>query len=215
MIGKQSSPKYRPGEDIDAHGGQIADGLGRLLREIHDAILIVAFHNAEAAGFLPGDGHNGNRQVGLMCLVFPQHFVIIHGVKMVAGQDQYIFGIIGIYKVDVVIDGIGSAQIPGAAGFRFIRRQNVDTAVAGVHVPCLAVAQIGVEDGGLVLGQNTHSVDAGIDAVGKAEVDDAVLAAEGNGGFGIFFGQGQQTAALSASQKHGNTFFFSHGDPPF
>ena len=40
------------------------------------------------------------------------------------------------------------------------------------------VAVLGFQ--GLVLGEHPHSVDAGVDAVGQREINDAVLAAEGH-----------------------------------
>ena len=51
-------------------------------------------------------------------------------------------------------------------------------------------------------------VDAGVDAVGQGEIDDAVLAPEGDGGLCHVAGEGVETAALSSGQQHGYNFFF-------
>jgi len=77
-----------------------------------------------------------------------------------------------------------------------------------VQTPGLAVADVLVELQRLILGENTYGVDTGIDAVGKGKVDDAVLAAEGDGRLGGFLRQNLQTAALATGQKHGDAAFF-------
>ena len=69
----------------------------------------------------------------------------------------------------------------------------MQAAVRAVKIPRLAVAQIGVQLQRLILGEHADGVDAGIDAVGQGKVDDAVLAAEGDGGLCHMTGQGIQT----------------------
>ena len=83
----------------------------------------------------------------------------------------------------------------------------MDAAVGAIQIPGLAVAQVAVQLQGAVLGEDADGVDAGVDTVGQGEVDDAVLAAEGNGGLCHMAGQGVQAAALAAGQQHGNHFF--------
>ena len=61
-------------------------------------------------------------------------------------------------------------------------------AVQAVQIPWLSVADVLVEQQRLVLRQDTDCVDAGIDAVGEREINDAVLAAERNGGLCQLFG---------------------------
>src|SRR5690606_29449560 len=63
---------------------------------------------------------------------------------------------------------------------------------------------------GFILGEHSHRIDLRIDAVAQAEVNDAVLPAKGNGGFGDFFRQGSQAAPLPSGQQHGDDFLFGH-----
>ena len=86
----------------------------------------------------------------------------------------------------------------------------MDAAAAAVQIPRLAGANVAVQLHGPVLGQDAHSVDAGVGAVGQGKVDDAEFTAEGNGGLGHGAGEDIQAAALSASQQHSDTLFF-HG----
>ncbi|MNZ99374.1 hypothetical protein D3C78_1186940 [compost metagenome] len=58
---------------------------------------------------------------------------------------------------------------------------------------------------GLVLGHHTHPADAGVDAVGEDEVDDAELAAEMNRRLGAVVGQLLQAAAASPCEHQGHT----------
>ena len=128
---------------------------------------------------------------------------------MVPAQHGHILGIIAVHKGDVLIDGVGGALVPGLGFGLGIGGQHVGPAPVAVQVPGLAVADIIVEFQGLVLGEHPHSVDAGVDAVGQREINDAVLAAEGHRRLGGVLGQHIQAAALAAGQKHGNALFFT------
>ena len=77
-----------------------------------------------------------------------------------------------------------------------------------VESPGLAVTDVFVELQGLILGENPHGVDAGVNAIGQGEIDDAVFTAEGYGRFGGVFRQNLQPAALATGQQHGNAAFF-------
>ena len=77
-----------------------------------------------------------------------------------------------------------------------------------VQAPRLTVADVLVEFQGLILCQNAHGVDAGVDAIAQREVNDAVFAAKGDSGFCCFFGQNLQSAALTAGQQHSNGTLF-------
>ena len=89
-------------------------------------------------------------------------------------------------------------------------------AEVAVEIPRLAVANVVIQFQRLILGENTHGINAGIDTVGEREVNDAVFAAERNGRFCGVFSQYIQSAALAAGQKHGDALFFSfdHSETP-
>ena len=111
---------------------------------------------------------------------------------MVARQDEHVLGVVAFNEVDVLVNGVGSALVPVGTSGRLIRRQHMYAAVQAVQVPWLSVADVLVEQQRLVLRQDTDCVDAGIDAVGEREINDAVLAAERNGGLCQLFGEGVQ-----------------------
>ena len=88
-----------------------------------------------------------------------------------------------------------------------IGRQDVHAAVGDVEVPGLAVADVAVELQRAILGQHADGVDAGVCAVGKGEINDAVLTAKGNARLCHVLRQRVQARALSAGEEHGNTAF--------
>ena len=136
------------------------------------------------------------------------HIGVVHLVDVVAGEDDHIVRVKALDEVDVLVDGVGSALVPaGLLVMALVGGQHLGAAVGLVQAPGLAVADILVQLQGLILGQNAHGVDAGVNAVAKREVDDPVLAAEGYGRFGGFLRQDLQTAALATGQKHGDAAF--------
>ena len=137
-----------------------------------------------------------------------QHVGVVHLVDMVAGEDDHILRVVHINEAQVLVNGVGGALVPGAALGALVGRQDVDAAGGAVQVPGLAAADIAVQLQGAVLGQHAHGVDTGVGAVGKREVDDAVLTAEGDGGLCHVSGKDIEAAALSSGQQHGNAFFF-------
>ena len=122
---------------------------------------------------------------------------------MVTGEDHHILRVITLDEVDVLIDGVGSALVPAALlVVTLVGGQYLGAAVGLVQAPGLAVADVLVQLQGLILGQNAHGIDAGVDTVTQGEVDDAVLTAKGNGRLGGFLRQNLQSAALTTGQQH-------------
>ena len=100
-----------PVEDVDTHGSKIALRMLGLFFELDDPVLLIGIHDTETAGFLHRDADNGDRGVGLVCLVEVEHFVVIHLVDVVARKDQQILGIVSVDKVDILGNGIGCATV--------------------------------------------------------------------------------------------------------
>ena len=144
-----------------------------------------------------------------------QHVGIVHLVDVVAGEDDHVLGVVHIDEAQVLIDGVGGALVPGAALGALVGGQDMDAAGGAVQVPGLAAADIAVQLQGAVLGQHAHGVDAGVGAVGQGKVDDAVLAAKGDGGLCHIPGEDVQPAALAAGQQHRDTLFFHFSTSSF
>ena len=82
------------------------------------------------------------------------------------------------------------------------------TGCIAVQIPGLAIPNVIVELQGLILGENTHGLNAGVYAVGKGKIDDAVLAAERHRGLGEVPRQYAQSAALAAGKQHSHNLLF-------
>ena len=75
-------------------------------------------------------------------------------------------------------------------------------------LPIWGVADVLVKLQRLILGQNAHCIDAGVDTVREGEVDNAVFSAKGDCRLGGLFRQDLQAAALTTGQQHGNCALF-------
>ena len=118
-----------------------------------------------------------------------QEVAVVLLADLVAGQDDDILRVIAVDEGNILVDGIGCAFVPVGAGRLLIRGQYMDAAVQTVQVPGLAVADVLIQHKRLVLGQNPHRVNVGIDTVGQREIDDAVLAAKRHSRLGQLLGQ--------------------------
>ena len=132
-----------------------------------------------------------------------QHLAVIHLVDMVSGQDQDVFRLVGAEDVQVLIDRVGGALVPVLADGALLGGQQFDELVEFAAQKAPAALDMLQQGMGLVLGQHPDAADAGIDAVGQGEVDDAELAGEGNGRFGVPVGQVHQARAAPARQDQG------------
>ena len=209
-VGFQIAFQYVAVEDINAHGSQVAFGLSRFFLEFIDAHRFVGDHDAEAAGFVPGNADRRDGDFRLMLFVEGQHLSVVHRIDMVARQDEDVVVSDHFDEIQVLINSVGRAAVPVGTAVAFIRRQDICTAPIGIQVPRAAVADVPVQFQRLVLGQDADGIDAGVAAVTERKVDNAVFTAEQESGLGLIFRQDAQTAPSPASQNHCQTIGFSH-----
>ena len=214
VIPHQELPQHRPGKNINSHGSLVALGLPRLFLKFHNAVVRVRVHDAEAVRFFHGNLQNGNGRVCLFFLMVTEHGRIIHFINVVAGKDEHIIRVVPLDEADVLADGVCRAGIPFAAAALHIGREDVNAAGVAVKVPCAAVAEISVQLKRLVLGEHTHGVHPGIDAVGQREVNDAVFAPEGNRRLCRAVREHAKARTLSAGKQHCDHAFFDHTRVP-
>ena len=206
-VGDQDGDQQLRIEDVDAHGGvdfvrmqARALGLGRLFLEAQDAPVRVGFDDAEAPGGLGGvDLDGGDGDVGAGIHVLLQHLPVIHFVDVVAGQDEDVVRVLAADRIDILIDGVGGAQIP-IRGNAHLRRQHFDE-FAEPHQRRPALADVAVEAQRFVLREDEHAPQVAVDAIGKRDVDDAVDAAEGHGGLGAVARERPEPLALAPARR--------------
>ena len=214
FVGRQIIVKLFAIEYVNAHACQIGIRILGLFRELIDRAVRVGAHDTKAAGLLHGNCQNGNGAIRTLLLMVCKHFGVIHLVDMVTRKDEHVLRVVAVDEFHILINRVCCALIPVGTLLSLIGRQDLDTAPCAVQIPRQTVTDILVEHERLILRQNANRINSGIDAVGKREIDDAVLTAEGNCGFGCLGGQCVQTRALAACEQHCDTFFFLEHKKP-
>jgi len=206
-VGNENGDKELAIEDIHAHRGVGHGGIGArtfgtggLLFKADDAPVFVGFKDAKSLGrgirrdFNCSDGDIRPR-VGVLL----KHFSVIHFINVIARQNHDVARTLAADGVDVLVDGVGGAEIP-VGGDAHLRGKDFDE-VAEAHDGRPAAADVAIEAEGLVLGEDEDAAEVAINAVREGDVDDAVDAAEGDGGFGAVAGERPEAFALSAGKQ--------------
>ena len=145
--------------------------------------------------------------------VLLQHEGVVHLVDVVAGEDDDVLGLFGADGVDVLVDGVGGALVPGL-GDALHGREDLDELaelVGDDGAP--ALADVAVERERLVLGEDVDVAQVGVDAVGEGDVDDAVLAGEGHGRLGAIAGEGEEPFAGTTGKQNAKRISHIHKTP--
>ena len=110
-------------------------------------------------------------------------------------------GFLGADGVDVLIDGVGGAGVPVFADALHWGEDFKELAelVGDDRTP--AFADVTVEGERLVLGEDVDVTKVGVDAVGKGDVDDAVLTGKGDGGLGSITSQWKKPLTGTTGQQ--------------
>src|SRR5882724_5464037 len=127
-----------------------------------------------------------------------QHFLVIHLVDVIAGKNDDVTRVLAAYRINILIHGVGGAEIP-VRGDAHLRRQNFDE-LAEAQQLRPPLANVPVKRKRFVLRQNKYAAQVAIDAVGKSDVDDSIDAAKWHGRLGAVARQRPEPFALSSSQ---------------
>ena len=159
--------------------------------------VLAHFHHPEAGHFIGLNGQGGQGHVRAGFLVVLEHQPIVHFVDVVAGKNQHMLGLLGADRVNVLINRVGRAHVPVGA-HPLHRGQDLDEfpQLLG-HNAGPAFTNVPVQGEGFVLGEDVDATQIRVDAVGEGDVDDAVVAAEGNRGFCPIASQGKKPFARS------------------
>jgi len=158
------------------------------------------FDDAELGGKLLFHGNGGDGDCGALLLVILDHAGDVHAVDMVAAEDGHHVRIGLFYQVDVLVDGVGRALVPGFTGRAHLGRHRNNELVLEEASELPALAEVLQQRLAFELGEHVDGVDARVDEIAEDEVDDAILPAEGDSGFGAFLGQRVQPGTLSTGQ---------------
>ena len=209
-IGEKNGDEQLGVENVYAHGRvAVTWFVGRSFRvmrfffEADDAPIFIGFDDAKLASGLGGrnlDGSDGDVGAGLYMLL--EHFGVIHFVDVIAGENENVFGAFTANGINVLINRVGGALIP-LLGDAHLRRKHFDEFTES-HERRPACANVAAEAQGFVLGESENATQAGVDAIGKRDIDDAIERAEGDGGFGAIAGERPEAFALAPGEKNSN-----------
>ena len=144
---------------------------------------------------------DGDRHLGPVAAMEGDERLVVHLVDVVAGEHQHDVAGLLLDHLEVRQHRVGRAAVPlGRAAARDVRLQQPDAALGSVEVPRPADADVVVQRVRVVLRQDEHVVDLGVDAVRQREVDDPVLAGKRNGGLGADGRKDRQPLTLSSGE---------------
>ena len=212
-------------EDVDAHGGEERVGLDvleraidggpvhpqlveqcrvlRLLHEAGDAPVGGDLHDAEGAGVAARHRDGGDGDVGAGGDVLLEDGAEVHAIELVAGEDEHQLVRVVREMDEVLPHGVGGALVPVDPVGGLLGGEDLDEA-AGEDVEVVRVLDVAVERAAVELGQHEDAAELGVDAVADGDVDEAVLAAQGDRRLGAVLGQGEEPSAGAAAHDDGD-----------
>ena len=200
---RQPAPERLLREDVDAHRGQVALGLLGLLLPFGHAVVLVEREDAHARRLRERHPADRDGHVGPLAPMGGHERLVVHLVDVVAGQDDDRVRVVVLDDVEVAQHRVRRAAVPlRHPAARDVRLEQLHAAAVAVEVPRAAEADVVVERARVVLGQDHHVVDVGVDAVGQREIDDPVLAPERDRRLGPLLGQDREALALTAGEDH-------------
>ena len=191
-------------EDVDAHRRQhLSAGrqVLRLLEEPDQPVVVVDLQHAEAARFFRRNLDHADGRRGAALAVERQHARVVHLVDVIAREDEQMARILAHDRVEVLVDGVGRAEIPVFAD-ALLRAEDLDELAELVGHDAPAHADVAAERERLVLQRDEDLAQARVDAVAQREVDDAVGAAEIDRRLGPLLRQRIQAFAGASGQNH-------------
>jgi hypothetical protein len=139
-----------------------------------------------------------------------EHFAVIHLVDVIAGENEHIFGLLGADGINILIDRVGRTLIPLVAD-ALHGRQHFDefSDFAAENIP--ALTDVAVQRKRFVLRKDADAAQVGVQAVAESDIDDAVHAAESDGGLGAVSGERIKALTGATCKKDSERVF--HGKP--
>ena len=185
-------------------------GVLRLFSKTHDGACRVDRHHPERGGFGQWHLDTADGAIHAAVDVVFEHQRVIHFVHVVTGQNHHVFRVAALDDVQVLVDGIRRATVPVLITQALLGRQQIHHLVELGAQKTPATLQMAQERMRFVLGDDANTPDAGVDAIGQREIDDAKFAAEIHRRLGAPVGQLFQTRTASTRQHQGDGAAHQH-----
>jgi hypothetical protein len=89
-----------------------------------------------------------------------------------------------------------------------LSREDFDEAVME-EVEVVGLADVSMEADGVELCEHVDAADIAVDAVGDGDINEAILATEGDSGFGAVFGKREEACAFTSAEDQADSV--AHG----
>ena len=220
-IGNQRLQQRLGVENVNAHRGingagveRRADaGRGRLFLKAQHFSALGHFHHPESRNFIGRNRQRCQRHLRIGVPVVRQHPAIVHLVDVIAGKNDYMLRLLAADRVNILIHSVGRPHVPVGSGPLHGRHQLEKLAQLLGHNSRPAFADVPVQAQRLVLRQHINPAQSRIDAVGKRDIDNAVMPAKGHRRFGPVPGEWKKTFSCSAGEQYSNCVFHVHCTP--
>src|SRR5262249_15104486 len=157
-----------------------------------DSAVCTELQQAEARSnrFVLGNDTYGN--VGSALPVTIQQLVVIHTVKLIAGQDQLIIVFATRESMQMLPDCVCRSLEPIWIGHRLFGREYFDKTF-GKRVEPIGIRDVTVQRGRVELRHHKDLLQPGIQTIADRHVDETVLATQGNSRFRAILREREQT----------------------
>src|SRR5690349_13851675 len=130
---------------------------------------------------------------------------IVHAIKMIAGENQQ--------RVDAPVSdvrqhlshGVGSTLKPLRTFGSLLCCEYLDKAIRELR-DAIRLRDVPVERSGVVLRQDERAQDVGVDAIGKRDIDETILAADRHSRFRSLLRKRKETIAGAATENYCQQF---------
>jgi thioredoxin reductase len=178
--------------------------------ELGDALLGVGLEDAEPRRVGRDHGRDADGDVGAQGLVVLEHLAVVLRVELVAAQDDHAVVRVAAHVEQRLAHGVGGALEPRLRARRLLGGEHGHEPGAEA-VEVVGAGDVLVEGRRVVLRDDEDPVEAGVDAVGDRDVDEAVLAGERDRGLGAVAGEREEAGAGAAAEDDGQGSLHSEG----
>merc|ERR1719247_4114841 len=193
-------------EDVDSHRGDVRHLLGPLLVQPEDGGVHHHLLQSIALGLL-GEGQGRDGDVRPAPDVRLHKVAVVHPVEVVPAQNQVVLDPVplrGLEEPQVLPHGVGRALEPLGVRGALLGGEDLHKAAAAGGAAAddrvVGLGHVPVQTRRVELGEAVHLVDPAVDAVAHGDVDEAVVRAEGNGGFRPLLREGVEPGSGASPQ---------------
>ncbi len=146
-----------------------------------------------------------DRDVGSPVAMIVDEIGVIHPVKMIAGENQVVVGVVAQEMTRRLSNSVRGSLIPVRIVRRLFRGKNLDKPRAEQVHP-IGLRDMPIQRGRVELGEDENPTNVGMKAVADRDVDQPVFAADRNRRLRSVLGEREQPGTLTAAENNRQNF---------